>query len=375
MKTIGLLGGMSWESTIPYYRLINEGIKTRLGGLHSASLLLHSVDFHEIEVCQSTGDWDRAGEILARAALGLQQAGAEGIVLCTNTMHKVAQVIETRCDVPFLHIADATGRAITAKGQRRVALLGTRYTMEQDFYRGRLQQQFAIDTLIPEAEDRGRINQIIFDELCLGTFSADSRDYYLQVIELLAEQGAEGVIFGCTEIGLLVPRSMRRTRWNLCCRKYCFERRQDARHALLQMAGEGIDQRGAGTVQRAHQANGKRHFNAKAAYHHAVPGIIEGGKRVNHRNADPGPHHRADGGGAVRLHHHPPFDLMFDKQGIEQLAIAIGARQANVVFAVKIRRRQRRLCRQRMALRQYAHFIEGQQRRTLGSGGGMQSFR
>ena len=141
MKTIGLLGGMSWESTIPYYRLINEGIKTRLGGLHSASLLLHSVDFHEIEVCQSTGDWDRAGEILARAALGLQQAGAEGIVLCTNTMHKVAQVIETRCDVPFLHIADATGRAITAKGQRRVALLGTRYTMEQDFYRGRLQQR------------------------------------------------------------------------------------------------------------------------------------------------------------------------------------------------------------------------------------------
>lgn len=142
MKTIGLLGGMSWESTIPYYRLINEGIKTRLGGLHSASLLLHSVDFHEIEVCQSTGDWDRAGEILARAALGLQQAGAEGIVLCTNTMHKVAQAIETRCDVPFLHIADATGRAITAKDQRRVALLGTRYTMEQDFYRGRLQQQF-----------------------------------------------------------------------------------------------------------------------------------------------------------------------------------------------------------------------------------------
>ena len=205
MKTIGLLGGMSWESTIPYYRLINEGIKTRLAGLHSASLLLQSVDFHEIEVCQSSGDWERAGEILARAALGLQQAGAEGIVLCTNTMHKVAQAIETRCDVPFLHIADATGRAITAKGQRRVALLGTRYTMEQDFYRGRLQQQFAIDTLIPEAEDRERINQIIFDELCLGTFSADSRDYYLQVIELLAEQGAEGVIFGCTEIGLLVP--------------------------------------------------------------------------------------------------------------------------------------------------------------------------
>ena len=126
MKTIGLLGGMSWESTIPYYRLINEGIKARLGGLHSASLLLPSVDFHEIDACQSSGDWQRAGELLAQAAAGLQQAGAEGIVLCTNTMHKVAQAIETRCDVPFLHIADATGRAFTAKGQNRVALLGTR---------------------------------------------------------------------------------------------------------------------------------------------------------------------------------------------------------------------------------------------------------
>ena len=165
MKTIGLLGGMSWESTIPYYRLINEGIKARLGGLHSASLLLHSVDFHEIEACQSAGEWERAGEILAAAALGLQQAGAEGIVLCTNTMHKVAEAIEARCEVPFLHIADATGRAISAKGQRRVALLGTRYTMEQDFYRGRLQQQFAIETLIPQADDRARINQIIFDYL------------------------------------------------------------------------------------------------------------------------------------------------------------------------------------------------------------------
>mgnify|MGYP001072919594 CR=1 FL=1 len=205
MKTIGLLGGMSWESTIPYYRLINEGIKARLGGLHSASLLLHSVDFHEIEACQSAGEWERAGEILAAAALGLQQAGAEGIVLCTNTMHKVAEAIEARCEVPFLHIADATGRAISAKGQRRVALLGTRYTMEQDFYRGRLSGQFGIESLIPEEADRGRINQIIFDELCLGTFSETSRAWYVSVIEKLAQQGAEGVIFGCTEIGLLVP--------------------------------------------------------------------------------------------------------------------------------------------------------------------------
>ena len=199
MKTIGLLGGMSWESTIPYYRLINEGVKARLGGLPSASLVLHSVDFHDIEACQSAGDWDRAGEILAEAAVGLQQAGAEGIVLCTNTMHKVADAIAARCQVPFLHIADATGR---------VALLGTRYTMEQTFYRGRLQEQFAIETLIPEADDRAQINQIIFDELCLGTFSEASRDYYLQTIAALAEQGAEGVIFGCTEIGLLVPAEL-----------------------------------------------------------------------------------------------------------------------------------------------------------------------
>lgn len=205
MKTIGLLGGMSWESTIPYYRLINEGVKQRLGGLHSARLLLHSVDFHEIEECQSRGEWDKAGEILAEAALGLQKAGADGIVLCTNTMHKVAEAIETRCSLPFLHIADATGRAIAAQGMRQVALLGTRYTMEQDFYRGRLEQQFAIECLIPDADDRAKINQVIFDELCLGLFSDASRQYYLQVIERLAAQGAQGVIFGCTEIGLLVP--------------------------------------------------------------------------------------------------------------------------------------------------------------------------
>lgn len=190
MKTIGLLGGMSWESTIPYYRLINEGIKQRLGGLHSAQVLLHSVDFHEIEECQRRGEWDKTGDILAEAALGLQRAGAEGIVLCTNTMHKVA---------------DATGRAITGAGMTRVALLGTRYTMEQDFYRGRLTEQFSINCLIPEADERAKINQIIFEELCLGKFTEASRAYYAQVIARLAEQGAQGVIFGCTEIGLLVP--------------------------------------------------------------------------------------------------------------------------------------------------------------------------
>lgn len=205
MKTIGLIGGMSWESTIPYYRLINEGIKQHLGGLHSASLLLHSVDFHEIEAYQASGEWGKAGEILAQAALGLERAGAQGILLCTNTMHKVASHIETRCSLPFLHIADATGRAIVATGMQRVALLGTRYTMEQDFYRGRLKTQFGIESIVPDEADRARINQIIFEELCLGTFSDASRHYYLRVIDKLAKQGAQGVIFGCTEIGLLVP--------------------------------------------------------------------------------------------------------------------------------------------------------------------------
>lgn len=206
MKTIGLLGGMSWESTIPYYRLINEGIKARLGGLHSASLLLHSVDFHDIEACQSSGDWDRAGEILASAAAGLERAGAEGIVLCTNTMHKVADQIEDRCSVPFLHIADATARAIQKANLQQVALLGTRYTMEQDFYRGRMRDTHGIETCVPDEEDRGRVNQIIFDELCLGTFSEPSRAYFIDLTARMANQGAEGVIFGCTEIGLLVSQ-------------------------------------------------------------------------------------------------------------------------------------------------------------------------
>ncbi|EPC7252498.1 aspartate/glutamate racemase [Cronobacter sakazakii] len=204
MKTVGLLGGMSWESTIPYYRLINEGVRDRLGGLHSAQLLLHSVDFHDIEACQESGEWDKAGEMLAQAALGLERAGAQAIVLCTNTMHKVAHQIEARCALPFLHIADATGRAIEQAGLRQVALLGTRYTMEQDFYRARLEEGFGVTSLIPDAPARLRINQIIFDELCLGKITAESKCYYQQQVEILAEQGAQGVIFGCTEIGLLL---------------------------------------------------------------------------------------------------------------------------------------------------------------------------
>lgn len=204
MKTLGLIGGMSWESTVPYYRLINEGIKQQLGGLHSAKLMLYSVDFHEIEACQASGDWDKAGQMLADAALALKKAGAEGIVLCTNTMHKVADPIIQQSGLPFLHIADITAEAIQQAGMTRVALLGTRYIMEQDFYRGRLSSEYGIETLVPEAAERAEVNRIIFEELCRGEFTATAKRYYQQVIAGLVAQGAQGIIFGCTEIGLLL---------------------------------------------------------------------------------------------------------------------------------------------------------------------------
>lgn len=207
MKTIGLIGGMSWESTLPYYRLLNEGVKRHLGGLHSAKLLLHSVDFHEIEVCQTSGQWEKAGEILAKAARGLQLAGAEGIVLCTNTMHRVAGQIEAACPLPFLHIADGTGRAIQQQEITRVGLLGTRYTMEQAFYRGRLQDKFGIACLVPDAPQREAVNRIIFDELCLGIITPAAKSVFLAAIRDLAAQGAEGIILGCTEIGLLIQQN------------------------------------------------------------------------------------------------------------------------------------------------------------------------
>lgn len=204
MKTLGLIGGMSWESTMPYYRLINEGIKQQLGGLHSAKLVLYSVDFHEIEACQTSGDWQKAGQMLAEAAVSLKKAGVEGIVLCTNTMHKVADPIAQQSGLPFLHIADGTAAAIKERKMKRVALLGTRYTMEQDFYRGRLLAEHGIETQVPGEAERQEVNRIIFEELCLGVFTEASRNYYAQVVAGLVEQGAEGVIFGCTEIGLLL---------------------------------------------------------------------------------------------------------------------------------------------------------------------------
>ena len=204
MQTIGLIGGMSWESTIPYYRQINEAIKERLGGLHSAKIILYSVNFQEIEQLQHQGKWDEAGKILADTALLLQQAGADFLVLCTNTMHKVAPVIESATQIPLLHIADPTAHAIKQAGYKRVALLGTRFTMEHDFYRGRLSHEHGIEVLIPQQDDREQVHRIIYDELCMGVLKEASRQQYREVIQRLASQGAEAVILGCTEISLLI---------------------------------------------------------------------------------------------------------------------------------------------------------------------------
>ncbi|WP_252270738.1 aspartate/glutamate racemase family protein [Pseudomonas subflava] len=204
MKTIGLIGGMSWESTLPYYRHVNEAIKARLGGLHSAQLVLYSVDFHEIEQLQRSGDWQRAGERLGEVAVALQRAGADFLVLCTNTMHKVAAAIEEASGLPLLHIADPTAAAIRAAGLQRVGLLGTRFTMEQPFYRERLEQQHGIDVLVPDEADRDLVHRVIYEELCLGVVREESRQAYRQIIERLVARGAQAVILGCTEIGLLV---------------------------------------------------------------------------------------------------------------------------------------------------------------------------
>jgi aspartate racemase len=205
MQTIGLIGGMSWESTLPYYRLINETVRDALGGLHSAKLLLHSVDFHEIEALQHAGDWDAAGEAMAAAARSLQAGGADFIVLCTNTMHKVADAITAATPLPLLHIADGTADALAAAGITRVGLLGTRFTMEQDFYRKRLEAR-GFEVIVPEAGDRDDVHRIIYDELCQGAVRDDSRDTYRRIMAALADAGAKGIILGCTEISLLVDQ-------------------------------------------------------------------------------------------------------------------------------------------------------------------------
>jgi aspartate racemase len=204
MKTIGLIGGMSWESTVPYYRQINEAIKLRLGGLHSAKLILYSVDFHDIERLQHASDWNAAGELLAAAARSLESAGADFLVLCTNTMHKVAGAIEAAVRIPLLHIADPTAAEIKQAGFSTVGLLGTRFTMEQDFYRERLSQQHGLKVLIPESGDREIIHRVIYEELCLGQIRAHSRTEFCRIIAQLIAQGAQAIVLGCTEISLLI---------------------------------------------------------------------------------------------------------------------------------------------------------------------------
>ncbi|OMH29888.1 aspartate/glutamate racemase family protein [Bacillus thuringiensis] len=205
MKTIGLIGGMSWESTSEYYRIINEEIKERLGGLHSAKCLINSVDFEEIERCQSSGDWDGAGEILGNAAYSLQKGGADFIIICTNTMHKVVGKIKAKIDIPVLNIADATAKEIKRKDIQKVGLLGTKYTMEQDFYKSRIEEN-NIKVIVPSEKNRKEINKVIYTELCLGKIVSQSREYYKRVIEELVQKGAQGIILGCTEIGLLIKQ-------------------------------------------------------------------------------------------------------------------------------------------------------------------------
>jgi len=207
LKVIGLLGGMSWESTVPYYRIVNETVRERLGGLHSAKVVLYSVDFQDIEELQRTGRWESAGAQLAAAAQSLERAGAQLLVLCTNTMHKVAPQIEAAVKVPLLHIADPTAEAIKAAGVATVGLLGTRFTMEQPFYRDRLSDRHGLRVLVPPPEDQAIVHRVIYEELCLGRVDAASREAYRRIMAQLVGRGAGGIILGCTEITLLVDGS------------------------------------------------------------------------------------------------------------------------------------------------------------------------
>jgi aspartate racemase len=203
LKTIGLIGGMSWESTVTYYKIINETVKEKLGRLHSAKCILYSVDFQEIEECQANGNWEKSGEILGEAAYNLEKAGADFIVICTNTMHKVVNQVKEKISVPILHIAEMTAEKILEKGLKNIALLGTKYTMEQDFYKSKLIEK-GINVIIPDKNDIETINEVIYDELCLGTINFNSKKKFLEIVDKLRSKGAEGIILGCTEIGLLI---------------------------------------------------------------------------------------------------------------------------------------------------------------------------
>ncbi|MCC6615086.1 MAG: aspartate/glutamate racemase family protein [Anaerolineae bacterium] len=206
MKTIGMIGGMSWESSLEYYRIVNETVKARLGGLHSARTLMYSVDFAEIEVLQSEGRWDEATSMMIDAARRLERGGADLIVICTNTMHKMADDVQAAVGIPLLHIADATAAQIQQQRLATIGLLGTRYTMEQDFYRGRLEQMHGLRVLVPDADRRALVNRIIYEELVLGEIKAESKAAYLRIIDALVAEGAQGIILGCTEIGLLIQQ-------------------------------------------------------------------------------------------------------------------------------------------------------------------------
>lgn len=204
MKTIGLLGGMSWESTVTYYRLLNQGIRERLGGLHSAKILMHSVDFAELEELMSSGKWQQAADVLSGAAANLEHAGAELLMICTNTMHKVADQVAAAVSIPLIHIADATGRRVADDGVGRVGLLGTRFTMEEPFYRSILEDRYQVSVLIPPEPQRRMVDEVIFKELCMGIIEPRSRDAYGRIVASMKEQGVEAVILGCTEISLLL---------------------------------------------------------------------------------------------------------------------------------------------------------------------------
>ena len=206
MKTIGMIGGMSWESSIEYYRIINETVRTELGGLHSARCIMYSVEFAEIEALQHQDRWDDAAKIMIAAAQSIESAGADFALICTNTMHKLYDVVQQRIKIPMLHIADPTAGDIKAKAMSRVALLGTRFTMEEDFYKGRLVDNFGLDVIIPDPEDMEIVHRIIYDELCAGIIQPDSKQKYADIIQRLVKKGAEGIILGCTEIGLLVKQ-------------------------------------------------------------------------------------------------------------------------------------------------------------------------